>query len=44
MSLPPVDLNPATWKPTPPPHHDTIPAGFHVPYEVKDCEYGKVSG
>ena len=27
--------------PTPAPHHDTIAAGFHAPYEVKDCEYGR---
>ena len=30
----------ASWQPTPTPHTDA-PAGFHVPYEVKDTAYGK---
>ena len=30
----------AEWKPTPTPHHDVAP-GFHVPYEVKECAFGK---
>jgi hypothetical protein len=30
----------AGWKPTPTPHAH-VRAGHHVPYEVRDCTYGK---
>lgn len=45
MSSPPLDLRgpPASgWSPTPLPHDDRLPAGFHVPYSVgpATCGFG----